>query len=613
MKAEDAIRVLHKTIKNKLRHEDYDRTVNLAILYNQLITGEETDSLLFQFIQRETLEMFNQRKRLTKLITPALASSIAKPFYKVSRNDKIIKKLEIKEEKRKKVVQDMIDGFYGSRLENNGLDYFMQTRFVELSFCDPNSFIVVEFDEFDPRTSFAQPRPFEISSAAAINYEIRNDELKWVIAMLDHSYLVDPETPESEPVYKDGHKYTIYTDENAIVMKQIDPDYQTKNTYEFLPGEEVIEINKEFFAMMIYEPNIGFVPAQRVGYVRDVYTKGRTCVNPFHDAMPYFMKSVKTVSEMDLTMTLHVFPQKIQYVSKCMGESNSQTGLIVKTCNRGMTSDGAVCGACKGSGFKIHSSAQDAILLPLPDDKQEMFDLTNIVNYVQLPMDVVKFMDEFINSLEEKSHRAVFNSDVFVKKKYAATATEKDMDMDSVYDTLLPFAKKFSSFWKGVARVCVALADITPDNETEIVYTFPSDFKLKTVSLLVAEIKNLNDSGAPSFAKDVVNNDLASMMYSEDKLNLLKYQTKQRFFPFNGKSTDEIGLLMSSEYVREFDKVLYANFESVFADIEKDIPQYWFKTFQEQWEILQKEVGKIQLGLTPADPKKITLPTGEED
>lgn len=609
MLAEQAIEILTDTVRKKTRHRDYDRTVDLATLYSQLITGEDTDSLLHQFVQRETPEMFEQRQRLTQLITPSLASSIIKPFFKVSRNDKIVKKLEIKEEQRKKVVQDMIDGFYGSKLENNGLDYFMQTRFVELSFCDPNSFIVVEFDHFDPNTQFAQPRPFEITSEQAINFEMRNDELQWIISMIPSTFVVRNATGNEDEKTEEGNTFTIYTDENAIVFKQIDPEYISHGTYVPQPDEEIVLVSEKLmFAVSIYEPNIGFVPAQRVGYVRDLYTAGRTCVNPFHAAMPYFMKSIKTVSEMDLTMTLHVFPQKIQYVSKCAGEYNTN-GQVIKTCNRGVSPDGQQCNVCHGTGFKIHTSAQDAIMLPMPDDKMEMFDLHNIVSYVNLPIDIVKFLDEYINALEEKTHKAVFNSNVFIKPTFQTTATAAEQDMDSVYDTLLPFAKKFSAFWKGVARVCVALADV-PIDTTEIVYTFPTDFKLKTVTLLVAELKNLNDSGAPSFAKDSINNDLAGMLYAEDKLNLLKYQTKQRFFPFNGKTTDEVALLMGSEFVEKFNKVLYANFESIFADIEKDTPQYWFFEFNKQWDMLQAKVNEIIAALpTPiAPPAGGTLP-----
>ena len=57
---------------------------------------------------------------------------------------------------------------------------------------------------------------------------------------------------------------------------------------------------------------------------------------------------VKANSELDLTMALHTFPQKIQYVSKCKDLQ----------CRDGKTVDGAgVCPSCHGSGYEIITSA----------------------------------------------------------------------------------------------------------------------------------------------------------------------------------------------------------------------------------------------------------------
>ena len=72
------------------------------------------------------------------------------------------------------------------------------------------------------------------------------------------------------------------------------------------------------FLQKIQKSNLEFIPAFRVGYLRDDATDGRTFVSPIDSAIPYFRKSLKAVSELDLSITLHTFPQKIQQHDFCV-------------------------------------------------------------------------------------------------------------------------------------------------------------------------------------------------------------------------------------------------------------------------------------------------------
>ena len=45
---------------------------------------------------------------------------------------------------------------------------------------------------------------------------------------------------------------------------------------------------------------------------------------------------------------------------------------------------------------------------------------------------------------------------------------------------------------------------------------------------------------------------------------------------------------MSSPYVSTFTKILYANFEAIFTDIEKADPKFYLLAYDKQWEILNE-------------------------
>jgi len=361
---------------------------------------------------------------------------------------------------------------------------------------------------------------------------------------------------------------------------------QVDKTYVAQENEEVIKIDKTYFVFKSYQPLIGFAPAFRLGYERDLQTNGRTFQNPFEVAMPYFEKMIERVSELDLTMKLHTFPQKLQYVNKCPGITKE------KKCIGGKLVDGSQCTGCKGTGYKVHTTAQDVVLLPMPQSKDEMLDLSKLIEYKAPPSDIINIQREYLKDLKADAIQAVFNSDVFVQTSIAKTATEKTYDMESVYDTLTPFANKFSEVWKDVVSVLVALAKLKVE-EITIVHAFPSDLKLKTTQMLLAELQAVNDSQAPSFLRDTINEDIAEILYSDSDLTMQKHKVKRLFYPFNGKSMDEINLATTSEFVPKFDKVLYFNFEKIFTEIEKDDATFWLKKYSDQWTIVGEKVNKI--------------------
>jgi hypothetical protein len=617
-----AIALIERNILQGLRHRDYERVRKLAKKYKRLLTGEEPEKLLLQFVQREDAAMFAQRCAITQLITPALCASLRKPFQKVSRNNKVVKRIDIKDATRKKVVEQMLDMFYGNSPDTNGLEQWLQTRFEELTFADPNAWIVTEFDNFDNTRTFPQPRPFEVSAAEAVNFEIINEVVSWLLVQQEVdvprlakttsivSFAAMDEAARSKNVKVDvGSKYTLYTDTVALVYTQVDKDYIT--AVGIPEGAELVTLDEKkklYFLKQEFNPDFGQVPAMRIGYMRDDWTDGRTFVSPIHAAMPYLMKSVKAVSELDLSMTLHAFPQKIQYVQRCKGISKEFP------CNGGKKLDGADCTACKGKGYVIHTSAQDAIILPMPDNKEDMLDLSQIVQYVTPPESLIKFQADFIDTFQTKCHEAVFNSQVFVANTVVKTATEKDMDMENAYDTLHPYSKAVSLMYKFIARMAMVLADVE-DANASVTHAFPSDFKLKTLTALVNELKIMNDSGAPSFVKDATNDDMAEIMYAGDPMAFIKHKVKKTFFPFPGKSTDEIALLLDSSYVTQFNKILYANFENVFAELERENKAFYLMDFNEQWKLLGDKINLIitELKQAGADRFNPNTDTGGKD
>jgi len=175
---EVAMQVLKSTIKGA-RHPFYKRVNELADKYLRLMTGEDIEPLLLQFNPREDDEMFKQRKRITKTIVGAVSGKVKGPFEKVARSNNVTKKLILDSDEsnnKSSELDSVLDVYWGDET----LDDYMEQRILDLSFNDPNSFIVTESITVGTEVKVF---PFEVSSFEAVNYHYTNNSLDYPVPL----------------------------------------------------------------------------------------------------------------------------------------------------------------------------------------------------------------------------------------------------------------------------------------------------------------------------------------------------------------------------------------------------------------------------------------------
>lgn len=567
------------------RHKHYDHVVKLADQYKKVITGDNIGELLKKYAPRETDEMFDQRVELFQPVTPSVCEKIRSQFFRVGRVDNILEDIRFsKEIDQDKEVQlrASLWTFYGDQ----SLKSFMNTRFVDLSFVDPNAFILVDFLDFDNANEKAQPFPVEISSAEAINFSYINNKLEWLLVERDHLFAVKD---GDKTVIKEGGKYFLYLRNEVVVMAEVDPH--------LLGGRQVMEVEQDgqsfrvvkvgddrAFMVDVKEPKGGRVQAVRVGYKQDLVTDGKTFVSPIQPAMPRLLSSLKTKSELDLTMTLHTFPQKIQYTEKCDGES-PQVG-----CVGGKNRSGTTCSVCNGSGKKVHTSSQDIMEFALPNDKDDMIDLSKIIEYKNPPIDLVKFQKEYSDQLEVSAMRDVFTQFENVDKAKFKTATENLINQDNVHDTLFPFTVQYSHVFEVLATMTGIFIDF---GDVTVKHRFPKDFKLKGIEELLADLKAASEADAPVFVKSEIVSDIADKLYMDKPEKLREFAVKMDFLPFKSKTETEIAFARANGDLRRDDLILWANFEAIFHELVCDNPEFFRFAMPRQKELLKAKVAEF--------------------
>jgi len=589
----ELINRLSEVISRAERHKDYERVVKLAILYRQLMTGENMDSLMRKFDRREDDALFEQRKRITQHITKTSAQNVADVYYKIPRSNSVQRYIGYKDNNTEKLVSinDKMNKFWGK----SSLDDYMNTRWIDLNFLDPNTFTVLEWGSFDNSKELASPYPFEVYSENAIMFEYADNILQFLVSLEMKQEWVKDKYAGWQQLEK--QVYTMYGKTQTIqFIEVLDRDEKAVIKKLFINTKDMI-VNEQYYResstsityyqIIVYPAhNLGFVPAERVGVKQDMVTDGRTYVSPLDKGIPILMKMVKANSEFDLTMALHTFPQKLQFMSPCKEID----------CKGGSLLDGSICGACHGVGFEIITSAQESITFALPKNKEDMIDLNNIVKYVYPPTDLVKFQKEYIEALTYQVKESIFNTELFSKQQVSETATGKNISLQNIYDALYPVAIVYSKMWKFFVETVAAITDL--EEGLIAFYTFSKDFKLKSQSDLYMDLKAVGDARASEFIKGAIEDDIAGIIYSESERDLLKYNVKKSWYPFNGKSPEQIATIIATDNLVPYQtKVFWANFGSIFDFVELEQSatgkDFFYLTRDKQWAIIEAKIKEL--------------------
>jgi hypothetical protein len=592
MELQKALEYLPKVIEKDIRHVDYERVSKLASKWFAYYTGSGLDALLQQVTSTETKEEYEQRILLTKHITPSVLNSTKLPFNKVTRKQPKFKiDYEKTDEKKVSEIKEYIDTFNGNR----SLQEYLEILFVDYNYHDPNAWLIVEFEPNDP-TRKAQPYPFVASAKEAIDFKFDNSILDYLIIMLPIEYMEGDEKQK-------GSKYTLYAGNETIVMQNVASDYMP------VEGQTLTIINGRKYITDIYTVRTKTDPdlrpaAIRFGYITDPETKHKTYLSIFNCAMPYLEKTLKVNSELDQSMAMVAFPQRYQYEQPCNNEG----------CYKGqMTHNGSTCPVCNGRGTtSSHSGTQQIKTLPLPSSKEEMIDLAGLEVTKTPPIDLLTFDNEYIKQLKIDIQTTIFNIDLIAKSEVSTTATEQLLSRDNMNDTLFPFARKYSEIWK----TCVYFIAVYTDNVKTIAngkpdiiieHKFPYDFKLKTLSELMADLKTAYDSNASTATIAAIEDDINDILYYDRPDELKKIRTINKFNPFRGQTPDDVRMNIAVNNVSKYDQVLYSNISNIFTELEAESTDVWFydlddakiyeavkRKTEEKMQILEDEQPKME-------------------
>lgn len=618
--------IIKDTIIYDRRHKHYNRTVNLAKLYKQLITGEDQSELLVSYRPRESEAQKMQRVQLTNSATKHICEKIINQFKETDKVDNIVDEIIFKgndaaAQKKTDEINERLSSFH----QNESVKKYLDEAFRHLNFYDPNTWLIVELH---PITQL-NPRPFtypvEIYSDQAINYYKENGILQWFIARQPKKIKVQPSDisnqnqtqNQKKPILKDGYKYMIYGPDYAIVYdelgnadevpedasvvrlkmeysQQSDVSSQIQNIIQQqslissqspkIPGQGI----ERTFAVTTYNTKSKINPAICVGYLPDAETNRETFVGILNPAEKILKDILRAKSEYDMANACHGFLQKFMYGQKCDD----------RACMDGRYKDQTTCTTCKGTGLKYHTSIQDVILISTPEMKEEHIPLSDFVHYVQIPETLIDRHKLDVQQYEKDVSKAIFNVNVFDRSEIAVTATEKKLDLRNIYNVFSPFGDRWSSVYKHI--VLVTAIHLQMDEGLVIEHKFPSDFKLDSVDELLLQRKEAKDAGAPYDVIRYIDLQILSKQNVDNQEVVAMVDAMEYWKPFKSKSDQERSYALSQLSPDDDSKLLWMHWDRIWQMIDMDYikdsskPAFHKIPKDKQWEVLNGEIERIR-------------------
>jgi hypothetical protein len=218
----------------------------------------------------------------------------------------------------------------------------------------------------------------------------------------------------------------------------------------------------------------------------------------------------------------------------------------------------------------VITTAQDHMTIRLPRTKEEFLDLANLVHYVQLPVEVLNWQDGYVDKLEQKCYRAVYNTDRFRLDQVSTTATGDIIDLQSVYDAVQPVAEWWSQVRVKTYRLVgrFVIDEATAKNMT-VSHAFPRNLRFETVSEMVNLRKSMKEAGLAGAMLSQVDRDLIEHLYVDDPTAMKRALCMQSFDPFAGKDEATCTQLISQDLTTREIKVFWTNMSYVFSECEE--------------------------------------------
>ena len=567
------------------------------------------ESLLTIYRPRETEIEKDQLVRLHNPFTCVPAGAVASIFDKVRRTDGI-EEVIIVEGKEEEIAADLKDFYGGMSLK----DWCFEAQQMA-AFSDPNSFAVFEFEPiYSPAgaTIGVNTYPVIFNSADVANFKYKHGKLYWFLGEHTRYEIHNQEQVKLSTFYFYAKGFGWCFREVYDVRAMIEMD------------EEIVVIEVEnnkprIFAVSFKDMMTTAIPVARVGGAYpDPETHGETRIGPLHFAEHQFHDLIRDKSLVDVLHVLHAYLQKYAYAPECTYEDPN-----LSRCDEGYLHDvengtDHICPACHGTGAAIHTTPQGVILLKFRKlgEGEQLVPLTDLVNYVQLPLEVLQYIQERVEGTTRYIQKAILGTTVISQDeiKVEETATARLLDVDAAMNRVQPHVQQIQHLYEVAVQACADYWETTLEQGSLQV---PTDYNIEGIPNLIAKFEAAKKAQLSQAVLDAFEAQILQKLYRNSPVALQKMKAFKKHQPFRDKTPEVIAMIVGARSELDMDRVLYENWYKVPVLLDVNTGGTFHEmTYDRQRQELDKVYQSLIAEIQYNKPEPMALPAfggGEPD
>lgn len=619
MNEHELVGLLVENVQFQLRHENYDRTLEIRKFSGMISTDEGQEEEVTRARRFEHGDLKEQRKRLYNPITASKISALRKNWKRLTRVEGVRTTFVTTNEA---ALADLQTDFYNF-LPGESLPEWLARTLEHLGVTDPNTWIVYErTDERNEEGSITKTKvwPFVVGCENVLNFDYSYGILQWVVVrtvelervvegggkiiqkLLENFFLYAPGYVVR--IREVGQKTVMQDGETALALDV----YPMAPKEQMPPGADGIPFyagaaKSRNFYLKVIQNGTTEVPALVAGAYMDEVT-GHQCRVPwFMPAKGLLLDLIRLKVSLDVDITTHVYRKRWEFTKQCTF-SDHALGDCIEGYMNGIRDAEHICPSCRGTrkqaGFTTEQEVQQ---LFLPEDTAQMLELGKLAFTEPIDVSLSEFLQSLIDRRSEQVDQAIFSTDTHRKPDAsgAMTAFEVARINEGVHDALVTYMKHFARHFELAYRVGCQYREIPLDS---VDFSFPEDLQILTLLELIGEYDAAKKSGVGYEVLAAIQKKIQQKVFEGDPMAQKKIDARYYWKPFADQTAEEVAMIIAGRAPTDYDVVLYQNFVAIFRDIEAANPEFYQMARDKQETILASAVEeyrqRIQLIDQPA-------------
>jgi hypothetical protein len=575
------IQELQRIVERGTPWKHYQHTVEIykeAEMFNAKSSQEQRKEIT-RYRPSEDYDMKDQRIEVSNPVTGAALSPSYAVYSSLSRVQPAVS-IDFQDRAKGDAIKENMSVFYARK----PVQEYVFNQVLSANKYDPNRWLVIESEPIISRNgTVAGQREYPVVYECEKVYDVAVDKAGVATSLT----IREIKTAPSKENYSEWRYYAA-----GIITHAVEAHKGMQEMPDYTPVIWTVDRKEKVYYVREYPNTTTQLPAARLGAY--MTPEGDYCVTLFDEAIPQLHELIKTGNLGDVTEILHAFPKLFEYVKKCDAQ-NEQDMYCDGGWYGGVRDKEHRCYSCNGSGVVRAASEQSVIQLQYPETQDGFFDLSKLIYWATMPLDLLNRLDEREQMLSAGIYLTIFNQDLTPRNKVGPdTATATVINHEAQYNKVAPFTETIEDVCEMVWMAAAGWWDTPIDVE----YKYPPDLKFQSFAELVANYDAAAKAGLDTSIIDHVRDQILMRMYENQPGMYQEAKAIEAWKPFSGKSSEEIAFILSLRDLTDPDRVLWENYDAIQREIlASEGGNFHRKTYEAQRGIIE---GWVQIYQTRA-------------